>query len=293
MTWQYRRLLLLVLLSGTLAHAGRADSLLKRCVDLLSRGSSRSADCRLAEQTLASYKPYDRLGFELKPLAARGGSSVFKGTESTHPDQPFVLKVIRFDEALGDYVGLKVLKNAQNSISTKINIVTSVILPPKSGKLSLGDKVVEKTPFMKGIPLVEILSDPKIPNARKAALHKKFTTWRNEIQSALADAGFEVILMEPNPGYFRYHPNLAYGAPDFEKSQPKILKATRPWSALVDWTQLVSGEEFDANLLKNIEKVGGGQLPTLMAAHADLTIFLKSDNVLVDDLDQLYLIDPY
>jgi hypothetical protein len=269
------------------APSTHAHGLWKSCINLLTRGSFRSENCKIAEQTLALYKPYDQTPFELTPLSDRSEVSVFKGTDAHHADQSFILKVIKMDEALNDYMALKILKKAQLEISDKIDIVDSVILTQKTKKRSLTEKAVIKSPFIQGRPLVEILADPKEPTLRKSALYKKFSTWVGEMNEALELEGFKTTFITPDYPYFIHHKKLAYETQDFLKSQPKILKATRAWQALFE------GMFYDHSLFRNLDRLSQGEIQTLMVTHSDLQIILKSDNILVDDHDHLTLIDPF
>ncbi len=278
---------MVLVLSSLFVVPTHSHSILKSCIDLLTRGSFQSENCKIAEQTLSSHKPYDQTPFELVALTERSEVSVFKGTDLRHPENAFILKVVKLDEALNDYFALKILKKVQLQITEKIDIVDSVMITQKSKKISLSEKAVIKSPFIKGRPLVEILSDPTEPTARKSALFKKFTTWVGEISKALELEGFKTSLMAPDYNYFVTHKKLAYETQDFLKSQPKILKATRAWEALFE------GMVYDRALFLNLDRLSQGQIQTLMITHSDLRIILKSDNVLVDENDRITLIDPF
>ena len=280
-------LLFALVLSFALVAPSHSETLWKTCINLLTRGLFRSENSKIAEQTLSSYKPYDQAPFELIPLSERSEVSVFKGIDSRHPENAFILKVVKMDEALNDYFSLKILKKAQLQTTEPITIIDSILLTQKAKKISLVEKAVIKSPFIQGRPLIEILADPKEPTARKSALFKKFSTWVGEINEALELEGFKTSLIAPDFNYFVNHRKLAFETQDFLKSQPKILKATRSWEALFE------GMLYDRALFLNLERLSQGQIQTLMITQSDLQIILKSDNVFVDESDHLTLIDPF
>ncbi|NDG83977.1 MAG: hypothetical protein EBX52_02940 [Proteobacteria bacterium] len=258
-----------------------------KCVRLASRLNPRSENRRIAEEILLSYKPYDQHPFELVPITERSDVSVFKGIDPLHPDAPFILKVVRLSEALNDYFGLKTIKSAQEISTAKINVVDSVLLTPKREKVSLSDKSVEKAAYVEGRPLVEILADPKEPNARKITLLKEFKEWQSGIEDALQTLGFSTKREKVNPGYFKKHERLFMEIPDFEKTQPDMLFASRAWGAFFE------GWFFDTSLYNQVGRLSRGQIQTLLLTGSNLEIILKTDNILVDAKNRMTLIDPY
>jgi len=259
----------------------------KKCVELVTRSKAKSENLRIAEEILHSYKPYDQNPFELETVSEGKGASIFKGIDTLHPENPFVLKVVPLAEALNDYFGLRALKKAQELTRSKISIVDSVLLTPKKEKVSLVDRALEKAPFIKGRPLVEILADPKEPAARKTALLLEYQDWQTEIGAALESLGFSIKKKKVNPEYFKKHERLFQEIPDFEKTQPEMLFASRAWEAFF------GGWVFESSLFTQVERLSRGQIQTLLITGADLEIILKSDNVLVDEANRMTLVDPY
>jgi hypothetical protein len=78
------------------------------------------------------------------------------------------------------------------------------------------------------------------------------------------------------------------GELDFLKSQPALLKADKSWRSEFK----TKSEAEKASL--SFDQLLRGQFKTLVSdPDEDLLILIKSDNVMVNDADELTLFDPF
>ncbi|MBU6154897.1 MAG: hypothetical protein KGP28_11390, partial [Bdellovibrionales bacterium] len=165
----------------------------------------------------------------------------------------------------------------------------SVFLTEKSAKtIELHSKVLQKNPFVEGRPLAEILVDPNVATARKAKLYKHYSDWLKEVARRLEAHGFEVILERPTDNFYPKHKSLLIDEPDFLKSQPALLKADKQWKS-----EFKTSAEFE-RASQSFDHLLRGQFKSLVSdPEEDLLILIKSDNIMVNDLDELTLFDPF
>jgi hypothetical protein len=283
----HRQLLFAFVVLSLIAGPTRSEGSWRTCLSRFTT-SFKSENQKIAEQILAEHKPYDKLHFNLHPISERNSVSIFKGTDPLHPNSTFVLKVTPLFEAFNDYFTLRILRNAQGEIRSSIKVVDSVLLTPKKGNpVTLSTKVIQKNPYLEGRPLVEILVDPEVNTSRKLALRKRYTEWISEMHKELIARGFEVDRVRPDAMFFKNHEKLASETRDFLKSQPDMIRATKAWSGEFD------AVVYDRNLYQNMDRISKGELRTLLSTHEDILILLKSDNIIVNDADEMTLFDPF
>ena len=280
-----RVLLILCLLPGlTLAPQALAGK--PACIQSIT-SIFRNPKVKAADKILSGYAPYQGKNYSLTLLTETPHSAVIKAC--TESGEQFIVKVNSLSEAFNDYYGLKILKRLDPPPLPPVKIIDSVFLTGKSTKsLELYSKVLQKNPFTEGRPLAEILVDPNVALARKSKLYKHYSDWLKEVARRLESRGFEVTLERPTDDFYPKHKNLILDEPDFLKSQPALLKADKSWRSEFKTPAEIekASQSFD-HLLR-------GQFKSLVSdPEEDLLILIKSDNIMVNDLDELTLFDPF
>jgi hypothetical protein len=247
----------------------------------------RNSNLKTAERILKEYSPFDKKGFSLTLITETDHSAVLSACTET--GEQFILKVNSLSEAFNDYYGLRVLKKLDPPPLPSVKIIHSVFLTEKSAKsFELYSKVLQKNPYTEGRPLAEILVDPNVPTTRKTKLYKHYSDWLKDVARRLETQGFEVNLERPSENFYPKHKNLMIGEPDFLKSQPSLLKADKSWRSEFK----TKSEAEKASL--SFDQLLRGQFKALVSdPDEDLLILIKSDNVMVNDADELTLFDPF
>jgi hypothetical protein len=258
----------------------------EECKDSITQPESSSLR-KVAEEILSGYSPYDKRTFHLKTLDESKYTGVYLGSAET--GEQFIVKVNSLSEAFNDYYGLKILKKISPTLQTQIGIIDSVFLTPKGGApIELHTQVIQKNPYAKGRPLAEALVDLSVPRDRRFRLHRAYTDWLREVAMGLRADGFQIRVSTPTENFYKKHKSMIVKNPDFLKLQPPILKAFKSWQAIFK----NPGEVESAS--KGLDQLLRGQFKNLISDPTeDLLILIKSDNVMVNDADELTLFDPF
>jgi hypothetical protein len=267
--------------SGPAVFAGKPA-----CVQAIT-SILRNSKVKTADKILSAYAPYDKRNYSLTLLTETDHSAVIKAC--TDSGDQFILKVNSLSEAFNDYYGLKILKKLDPPPQPPVKIIDSVFLTDKNAKhLELYTKVLQKNPFTGGRPLAEILIDPNILTARKAKLYKHYMAWLKEVGQRLEASGFEVSIERPEENFYPKHKTLMTENPDFLKSQPALLKADKSWK-----NEFKTGADVERESAA-FDHLLRGQFKTMVEdPDLDFLILIKSDNIMVNDADELTLFDPF